>query len=174
MIVAIHGPHNSGKTTFIEQLLKKLKKHRVVVIKNSHLITLDKKNSDTYRYRNAGAQASILRTKNETIFFVYDTDLDYSLFLAHKFNPDVILLEGFTDIPDHDCIMVDMEQKMEVDDVYKKILQMKEKYQIEIFAGGHRLPLNPFVQDLYYKTIKTMVSVLHEGEHKDIEIIIKE
>ena len=174
MIVAIHGPHNSGKTTFIEHLLKKLKTHKVVVIKNTHLITLDKKNSDTYRYRNAGARTSILRTKNETIFFSYDTDLDYSLFLAHKFNPDVILLEGFKDIQNLDCLMVDMKQKIKVDDVYKKIIQMKEKHRIEIFAGGHRLPLNSFVQDLYSKTIKTMVSALHEGEHQDIEIIIKE
>ncbi len=173
MIVVIHGPHNSGKTTFIEQLLKKLTKHRVVVIKNSSLTALDKTNSDTSRYNKAGAVASILRAKNETILFINETDLHYSLSLAQKFNPDVILLEGFKDFQDLDCLMVDMEQKMEVDKVYQNIIKMQEKHKIEIFAGGHHLLLNPFVRDLYYKTIKTMVSVLHEGEHQDIEIIIK-
>jgi hypothetical protein len=67
-----------------------------------------------------------------------------------------------------------MEEKNNINDVYQKILKkIEDKYTIKIFAGGNRLSLNPFVQDLYYKTIKTMVSALHKGEQRDIEIMIK-
>ncbi len=173
MIVAIRGPHNSGKTTFIEHVLDRLKDHRVIVIKNSQHDMIDHPGTDTFRYRQKGAMASIIRTKKETIFFFHETDLGGAIHLAKKFNPDIIFLEGYRSVRDVDCLILDLENTPDNDALTQKILGEKKEKKIEIYSGGNLLPLNQFVSDLFSTTIKSMVSSLRGAETNDIEISIK-
>ncbi|MFN3568261.1 MAG: molybdopterin-guanine dinucleotide biosynthesis protein B, partial [Caldimicrobium sp.] len=76
-ILALSGFHNSGKTKVGENIVKYLieRGYKVAVVKSTKeegLLT-DKENSDTYRYRKAGAQAvSLLQKEVFTLYYPRD------------------------------------------------------------------------------------------------------
>jgi len=100
MLIAIKGKKNSGKTLFIENLLKKLKGYKVVVVKSSMHEAIDEEGKDTWRYREAGAIASIISTKKEIVLFTKGTEnkLKDAINIAKKFFPDVIIVEGYKSV----------------------------------------------------------------------------
>ena len=59
---------------FIENLLKKLKGYKVVVVKSSMHEAIDEEGKDTWRYREGGAIASIISTKKEIVLFTKGTE----------------------------------------------------------------------------------------------------
>ncbi len=173
MIMAIKGKHNSGKTTFIEKLLEKLSDHRVVVIKSSHRIDyVDPKNKDTYRYKRAGAIASIICAKNELALLINEMGLEDTIHFAEKFFPDVILIEGYKSIRNLKCRVIDIEEKPDVDAAFQHIVKEIKKKRIEIFVDEKKLSLNTFVENMFYETIKAMLSSLKRGEGKRVEIML--
>jgi len=98
------GRSNSGKTTLIEKLVHHFKErgYRVAVIKHTHHdFSFDKKGKDSYRHREAGADAVII-TNDHKIGMTADlpealTPLEAgTAFLPSHIN--LVIIEGFKDL----------------------------------------------------------------------------
>ena len=66
-ILCICGIKNSGKTSYIEKLLKEIKSHgksAAVIKHDGHDFEGDRPGTDTYRYHQAGAAATAIFSKN--------------------------------------------------------------------------------------------------------------
>jgi len=175
MIVAIKGARNTGKTTFIERLLEKLHDYKVVVIKSSEHERIDEDGKDTFRYRKAGGIASVMIMKEESVIFMKPMELEDAVsFVARKFSPDFIIVEGNKSVETLKCRVVDMAEKPDVEQVYNDMVRSIKRRRMEIFIDGKKLPMNEFVERLMYNTIKAMLSTLKRGEGKEAEILIKE
>lgn len=98
-IVSIVGRKNTGKTSLTIKVIKELKKrgYNVASVKHSHhTMEMDKKNTDTWRHKKAGAD--IVVGVGSTVFFnvVDEMDLNRILFLIkHLGNIDYVVIEGF-------------------------------------------------------------------------------
>jgi molybdopterin-guanine dinucleotide biosynthesis protein MobB len=179
MIIAIRGEKNSGKTAFIEKLLEKLRDYKIVVIKSSEHERIDEEGKDTFRYRKAGATASIIVARNEIVLFSNENGLHEAINLARKLMPDLIIVEGYESVKRLNCRTIGVEKEIDIDKIYREVLEeiKKEKERrkkVEIFVDGKNLPLNNFVKELFHKTMKAMLSCLKGGEGKEIEIMIRE
>ncbi len=105
-IVSFIGYHNSGKTTIATEVVKKLKEkgYRVAVLKSTKekKIFTDKPGKDSYRYREAGADAVGLFSPEE-LFLTFrvkkeSTDLTLLSFLLFD-DYDIVICEGFKEAP---------------------------------------------------------------------------
>ncbi|WP_240056672.1 molybdopterin-guanine dinucleotide biosynthesis protein B [Bacillus mesophilum] len=99
-IFQIVGYQNSGKTTLIEQVIRRLKENgkRTVVIKHhghGGMPSLDE-DKDSFRHVKAGAAASLIEGDGRLILHAEQQDwsLDEKIAMATCLNPDLILLEG--------------------------------------------------------------------------------
>ena len=99
--VQICGFHNSGKTTTVKELIKRLKiaGNSVASIKDIHLegFQIDPPNSNTYIHKLAGADPVIARGETETDFLYYHK-MDF-LEITRKISADWLVVEGFRDFP---------------------------------------------------------------------------
>ncbi len=99
--VQVCGYHNSGKTTTVKELIKRLKKAGLSVasIKDIHLegFQMDKPNSNTYIHKLAGADLVIARGEKETDFLYY-RHMDLSEIIT-KISADWLVVEGFREFP---------------------------------------------------------------------------
>ena len=98
------GHSNSGKTTIIERLIPELIRRglRVATIKNAHhKVKLDTEGKDSWRYKNAGADISMLVTTNELQLTANADEKREPLQLAKRFlsEVDIVLAEGFSRAP---------------------------------------------------------------------------
>lgn len=97
-IISIVGKSGSGKTTFIEKLVPVLKSrgYRVGTIKHTHhRIDMDKKGKDSWRHRQAGADATILASPN-AVAILKNEECDSLDNLEHHLRDmDIILTEGY-------------------------------------------------------------------------------
>jgi len=101
-IIGIVGAHNSGKTTFIEKVIKKLKEkgYRVVAIKHDPKgkAKTDTEGKDSYKFQQAGADQVILASPNKiTTFNKVEKELT-PFEIINKFackSAHLIILEGF-------------------------------------------------------------------------------
>ena len=70
MIVGVYGYSSSGKTSFIEKLIKRLVDGGYTVAAIKHAphddVTIDSEGTDTYRHAQAGASIVIAAGNNET------------------------------------------------------------------------------------------------------------
>ena len=166
MILGVKGEKNSGKTSLIENLLPKID-GKVVVIKSSSKESFDTPGKDTWRYRKAGANSAIIIGKKEAAMFS-SMNIDNAILMAKKMHPHLIIMEGYERV--RGDVIVNAGENAE--DVLKLINTKRKK--IEIFVDGKKLPLNDFISDLFYKTIKAMLSTLKNGDGKEIDIIIND
>jgi molybdopterin-guanine dinucleotide biosynthesis protein B len=96
--VAITGWSGTGKTTLIVELIARLvaRGKRVAAIKHTHHALNDRKEGDTARFRNAGADPVMLAGDKEAIVngarVTYD---DPRELLGHIDSADIVLIEGF-------------------------------------------------------------------------------
>jgi len=95
------GHSNSGKTTFVEKLIPQLtgRGRRVATIKHAHhKVELDSEGKDSWRYKNAGAEMSMLVTTTALQLVADAVDRREPLQLAERFlgEADVVLAEGFS------------------------------------------------------------------------------
>ena len=105
-IIDVIGYSGSGKTSFIVNAIKLLKKefnYNVVVIKNIKHHSVDEKGKDSYNFTKAGAPYSVIRNiKNETAIFVDDKKLKNDILLEWLSNGpykiDVLFNEGFRNL----------------------------------------------------------------------------
>ncbi len=173
MIIAIKGEKNSGKTAFIEKLLEKLQGYRVVVIKSSEHERIDKEGKDTFRHREAGAMASILLVKKESIVFTDAMDVEEAIsFVRRKLMPDFIIIEGNKSLEGLKYRVVEMKDKPDVNALYNDMIKSLKKRRLEIFVDGKKIPMNDFVEDIFYSVIETMLSKLKGGEGREVEIFL--
>ncbi len=97
-ILAICGIKNSGKTTLITQIIKRLKKlgYSVATIKHtSHDYAFDVENTDTYRHKQAGASAVCIYSPQKKMLVQDDHDVKIQELIQAFSKYDIILLEGF-------------------------------------------------------------------------------
>lgn len=101
MILGVYGYSKSGKTTFIEELLKILVADGYDIATIKHIphegFSIDTEKKDTWRYRNAGASKVVASSPGETAFMVNE---GMRLHLILKTiqtisKPDLILVEGY-------------------------------------------------------------------------------
>ena len=96
-VLAVSGVKNSGKTTLIERLIPLLAARglRVAVIKHDgHSYTPDTPGTDSYRYFQAGACASVVYD-HEKYTLSQRATVDETHFMNMLPEADLILLEGF-------------------------------------------------------------------------------
>ncbi len=96
-IFAFAAYSGTGKTTIIEKLVLALKAEglRVAVIKHDgHDFDIDKEGKDSWRFTKAGADISLISSKNKTAFIEKrPSDLPGLIELIH--DVDIILVEGY-------------------------------------------------------------------------------
>jgi molybdopterin-guanine dinucleotide biosynthesis protein B len=95
------GHSGAGKTTLIERLLRELVGQglRVATIKHAHhKVTLDTPGKDSWRYKRAGAEISMLVTTDELQLVSDARDQREPQQLAERFlgGMDLVLAEGFS------------------------------------------------------------------------------
>ena len=98
-IIAVVGWSNSGKTTFLVNLIKELKKrgHCVGTIKNHHgPINVDKPGTDTWHHAQAGASSVVLVGDSSFALFKEYQNQDILKGLPDLMpEVDIIIAEGF-------------------------------------------------------------------------------
>ena len=95
-ILCICGIKNSGKTTYIEKLLKEIKAHgksAAVIKHDGHDFEGDRPGTDTYRYHQAGAAATAIFSKYRYMINA-DEEIDLQQLISGFSDADVILVEG--------------------------------------------------------------------------------
>lgn len=102
-IIPVVGCKNCGKTTFLEKLIPELKSRgfSIAVIKHDvHSFDIDHEGKDTYRLKQAGADA-VLISSPQKIAMVKDVAEELPLDkLANKFSDfDLVLTEGYKKFP---------------------------------------------------------------------------
>ena len=96
-IIQVTGRSNSGKTTFIKNLIPELsKKGRVAVIKHlaDHEYVLEK-GKDTTEFYHAGAEISAGIDGDKSVVALRNNSLDTILELLSALGMDYVVIEGF-------------------------------------------------------------------------------
>jgi len=98
--VAFTGPSNSGKTTLIEKIAKKLiSTYKIAIIKNdpSDKAKFDTEGKDSYKFFNTGAEVVVTSPKRTTYFSHRQKSLDEIVEMINDF--DYLLVEGLKYLP---------------------------------------------------------------------------
>ena len=98
-VIGICGYHNSGKTTLIEKLIRRLRNegYKIATIKNiPKKFSIDTEGKDTWKHRQAGASVVVASSPDETAFiFKRGMELkEIAGILNEIVHPDLILVEG--------------------------------------------------------------------------------
>lgn len=101
-IVVISGIKNSGKTTLITRLIPVLnaKGYRTAVIKHDgHDFTCDIPGTDTYKFTESGAYGVAIFSPYRMFIHKVGTDETEESLIAMFPEADIILMEGFKELP---------------------------------------------------------------------------
>jgi len=97
-IVSIVGKSNSGKTTLIERLIPALsaRGYRIGTIKHSHRdIDLDRPGKDSYRHKDAGAEAVMVAGPGRVALVKDVVDAQPDDLVGYFKDMDLIMTEGY-------------------------------------------------------------------------------
>lgn len=102
LAVAFTGPSNSGKTTLILKVARKLiheYKLEVAIIKHDpkDKARFDVEGKDSYKFSDTGAEVIVTSPNRTTYFSRRQSELDDMIRLFDKF--DVLLVEGLKNLP---------------------------------------------------------------------------
>ena len=97
-IVSIVGKSGAGKTTLVVKIIKNLREKGYIVgtVKHTHKgFHMDKKGKDSWRHRNAGANATLVIAPG-IVALVKDEELELLEEIQHYLSDmDIVLVEGF-------------------------------------------------------------------------------
>jgi molybdopterin-guanine dinucleotide biosynthesis adapter protein len=99
-IVSIVGRSGSGKTTLIEKLVRHWGESglKIAIIKHmKHDFCVDTAGKDTFRYREAGAAASIITNDRDYAVMASNFEKLSTLDIAKRYCPgfDLVIIEGY-------------------------------------------------------------------------------
>ncbi|MBA3027143.1 MAG: molybdopterin-guanine dinucleotide biosynthesis protein B [Sulfurimonas sp.] len=102
LAVAFTGPSNSGKTTLILKIARKLiheYKKEVAIIKHDpkDKARFDVEGKDSYKFSDTGAEVIVTSPTRTTYFSQKNKELDEMIRLFDKF--DILLVEGLKNLP---------------------------------------------------------------------------
>ena len=102
LAVAFTGPSNSGKTTLILKVARKLiNEHskKVAIVKHdpADKARFDVEGKDSYKFSNTGAEVIVTSPTRTTYFSKKSEDLDEMIRLFDDF--DILLVEGLKNLP---------------------------------------------------------------------------
>lgn len=102
LAVAFTGPSNSGKTTLILKIARKLiheYKKEVAIIKHDpkDKARFDVEGKDSYKFSDTGAEVIVTSPTRTTYFSQRQKELDEMIRLFDKF--DILLVEGLKNLP---------------------------------------------------------------------------
>ncbi len=102
LAVAFTGPSNSGKTTLILKVARKLineHKKEVAIIKHDpgDKARFDVVGKDSYKFSDTGAEVIVTSPNRTTLFSKKNKDIDEMIRLFDKF--DILLVEGLKNLP---------------------------------------------------------------------------
>ena len=102
LAVAFTGPSNSGKTTLILKVARKLineYKKEVAIIKHDpkDKARFDVEGKDSYKFSDTGAEVIVTSPNRTTYFSQKNKDLDEMMQLFGEF--DILLVEGLKNLP---------------------------------------------------------------------------
>ena len=102
LAVAFTGPSNSGKTTLILKVARKLiheQKMQVAIIKNDpkDKARFDVPGKDSYKFSDTGAEVVVTSPARTTYFSQRHKDLDTIISMFDTF--DIVLVEGLKTLP---------------------------------------------------------------------------
>ena len=101
-VIGFYGESNSGKTTIITKIIKKLTEDNfsVASIKNTNKeISIDQEDKDTWKHAEAGSQLVIFKTACETdyLFKKRQTTKEIIDNISKYDNYDIVIVEGAND-----------------------------------------------------------------------------
>jgi len=155
LVVSIVGKSGSGKTTFLEKLIRELtsRGYRVATIKHTHhSLTLDQPNKDSWRHVRAGSEVAILSSPGEIAMIKpvssEPTVGEIARLLGEDY--DIILTEGFSrgDAP-----------KIEV---HRKEVGLPLKSAKQLVAIATDEPLDTKVRQFSLEDIKSVADLLEK------------
>ena len=159
-VISFVGYHNSGKTTFATKVVKELKQkgHSVAVLKSAKQRNLieDKPGKDSYRYREAGADAVGIVTPDELALFKKIGKPDLQLLAFSLFDDyDIVICEGFKDsnVPKIEVTRKEANQPLLLGQV-KNIVAVVSDYHVD---GTKNFSINdvskiiPFIEETFIK-----------------------
>lgn len=101
-IVAVVGKSDAGKTTFLEKLIKALKKRNIKVgtVKHDvHGFDIDKPGKDTWRHAQAGADAVIISSPSKVaVIKKLEEEMGLDMVAELINDMDIVLTEGYRDL----------------------------------------------------------------------------
>jgi len=102
LAVAFTGPSNSGKTTLILKVARKLineHKKEVAIIKHDpgDKARFDVVGKDSYKFSDTGAEVIVTSPNRTTLFSKKNKEIDEMIRLFDKF--DILLVEGLKNLP---------------------------------------------------------------------------
>lgn len=98
--VAFTGPSNSGKTTLIEKIARKLiGQKQVAIIKNDpkDKAIFDREGKDSWKFCQTGAEVVVVSPTRTTYFSQREKTLDEIVAMINSF--DILLVEGLKTLP---------------------------------------------------------------------------
>ncbi|WP_281951051.1 molybdopterin-guanine dinucleotide biosynthesis protein B [Nitrosophilus kaiyonis] len=100
LAIAFTGPSNSGKTTLIEKIAKKLiDKYKIVIVKNDpkDKAKFDIEGKDSYKFFQTGAEVVITSPTRTTYFSHRKKNIENIINMVDDF--DIMLVEGLKTLP---------------------------------------------------------------------------
>ncbi|RAR45652.1 molybdopterin-guanine dinucleotide biosynthesis protein B [Paenibacillus sp. MDMC362] len=122
-IFQICGYKNSGKTTLIASLIPQLKRHgiRSAVIKHDgHGFEMDREGTDTYKFREAGAEGIAIASPGRTAMLM-ETELELASLIHLYIDFDLVLVEGYKMQPYPKLVLLRGAEDMGLLDQVKEI-----------------------------------------------------
>ena len=173
MILGIYGKKKSGKTSFIEDLVKELKKeYSVATIKHiPHKdFSIDEKGTDTYRHKKAGASVVVASSPSQTVFV--SNTFSFSRIVSHlgEFDCDIILVEGYSkeSIPKilvgnskkEKNTVFQVESGKDIQKILEYIKKNIKKRRVSLKVNNSSIPLSQFPKEMIENTVIGLISPL--------------